>query len=185
MVAPGFGLRGISGKIDAIQYAREKKIPFLGICLGMQMAVVEFARNVLGMKEADSSEMNEKSPYPVIDLMEEQKGISHKGGTMRLGSYACQIEKGTRLYEAYQSGLIHERHRHRYEFNNKYLEEFIEKGFRPSGFNPETHLVEAMELENHPWFIGVQYHPEYSSTVLNPNRLFIAFVKASLAGALL
>lgn len=179
-VAPGFGHRGISGKIEAAKYARENKIPYFGVCLGMQISVIEFARNVLGMQDADSTEMNETTKYPVIDLMEEQKGITNMGGTMRLGSYACEVKKGSKLYDAYQSELINERHRHRYEFNDKYLSKFIEKGMKPVGINPDTGLVEAMELENHPWFIGVQYHPEYSSTVLRPNPLFVAFVKACL-----
>ena len=180
LVAPGFGHRGISGKVEAVRYARENKIPFFGVCLGMQVAVIEFARNVLGLRGADSTEMNEVTKYPVIDLMEEQKGISNMGGTMRLGAYSCEIKKGSKLFDAYQRELILERHRHRYEFNDKYLQSFIDAGFKPVGVNPETKLVEAMELENHPWFIGVQYHPEYSSTVLNPSPLFVGFVKASL-----
>jgi len=181
LVAPGFGQRGIEGKIEAIRYARENNLPFFGICLGMQMAVIEFARNVLGMQGADSTEMNEKTRYPVIDLMEEQKSITNMGGTMRLGAYACTVKKGTLFFQAYQRERIMERHRHRYEFNDFYLNDFIENGFIPVGVNPDTGLVEAMELENHPWFIGVQYHPEYSSTVLNPSPLFVAFVKACLA----
>lgn len=184
LVAPGFGHRGIDGKIEAVRFARENKIPFLGICLGMQIAVIEFARNVLGMPGADSTEMNDNTKYPVIDLMEGQKGITNMGGTMRLGSYACEVKKGSKLFDAYQSELIHERHRHRYEFNDKYLNSFIEKGLNPVGFNPDTHLVEAMELDNHPWFVGVQYHPEYSSTVLNPSPLFVAFVKACFEGSI-
>jgi len=181
LVAPGFGHRGIEGKIEAVRYARENKIPFLGICLGMQIAVIEFARNVLGLQGADSTEMNETTKYPVIDLMEEQKGITNMGGTMRLGAYACEVKKDTKFFDAYQRELIDERHRHRYEFNDKYLNSFIEKGFKPVGVNPDTRLVEAMELDNHPWFVGVQYHPEYSSTVLKPSPLFVAFVKACRA----
>ena len=180
LVAPGFGHRGIKGKIEATRYARENNIPFLGICLGMQIAVIEFARNVLNFVGADSTEMNEVTKYPVIDLMEEQKGITNMGGTMRLGSFACQVKKRSKLFDAYQKELIHERHRHRYEFNDKYLNDFEEKGLKPVGINPDTGLVEAMELEGHPWFVGVQYHPEYSSTVLNPSPLFTAFVKACL-----
>jgi CTP synthase len=181
LVAPGFGLRGIAGKIEAARFARENKIPYLGVCLGMQIAVIEFARNVLGMQGADSTEMNEVTQFPVIDLMEEQKGITNMGGTMRLGTFACEVKKETKLFDAYQLELIYERHRHRYEFNDKYLKNFIDKGFKPVGINPDTHLIEAMELDNHPWFVGVQYHPEYSSTVLNPSPLFVAFVKACLA----
>jgi len=180
LVAPGFGHRGITGKVEAVKYARERKIPFFGICLGMQIAVIEFGRNVLGFQNADSTEMNEVTRYPVIDLMEEQKGISNLGGTMRLGSYACEIKKGSKLFDAYKKEVVYERHRHRYEFNDKYLQNYIQAGFIPVGTNPETKLVEAMELTDHPWFIGVQYHPEYSSTVLNPSPLFVSFVKACL-----
>ena len=182
LVAPGFGHRGIKGKIEATRYAREKNIPFLGICLGMQIAVIEFARNVLGFTGADSTEMNEVTKFPVIDLMEEQKGITNMGGTMRLGAFACKIDKGTRLFDAYQKELIYERHRHRYEFNDKYLKNFTDKGLKPVGFNPETGLVEAVELEGHRWFVGVQYHPEFSSTVLKPSPIFVAFVKACKNG---
>jgi len=178
LVAPGFGHRGIRGKLEATRYARENKIPFLGICLGMQMAVIEFARNVLGLEGADSTEMNEVTKYPVIDLMEEQKGITNMGGTMRLGAFACQVKKGSHLFDAYQTELIHERHRHRYEFNDKYLDLFIKAGMVPTGINPESNLVEAVEITEHPWFVGVQYHPEYSSTVLNPSPLFVGFVNA-------
>lgn len=180
LVAPGFGHRGITGKIEAARFARENKIPFLGICLGMQIAVIEFARNVLGLADADSTEMNEFTKNPVIDLMEEQKGISNMGGTMRLGAYACEVKKGSKLYDAYQNTLIHERHRHRYEFNDKYLKLFSDAGMKPVGTNPDTKLVEAVELEGHPWFVGVQYHPEYSSTVLKPSPLFVKFVDACL-----
>ncbi len=177
LVAPGFGHRGIEGKILAIQYARENKIPFLGICLGMQMAVIEFARNVLGYKDANSTEMHPTTPYPVIDLMEEQKSISTLGGTMRLGAYACKLTKKSNAYEAYKTTNIKERHRHRYEFNNKYLNDFEKYGMIATGINPEANLVEVMEIKDHPWFVGVQFHPEYSSTVLNPHPLFIAFLE--------
>jgi len=182
IIAPGFGHRGIEGKILATQYIRENNIPFLGICLGMQIAVIEYARNVLGMANADSTEMNEKTPYPVIALMEEQKGITEKGGTMRLGAYACHIaDKKSNMYKAYGKTDIRERHRHRYEFNNQYLEDFKKGGMKPVGLNPDTNLVEVMEIPGHKWFVGVQYHPEYSSTVLNPHPLFVAFVKATLS----
>ncbi len=181
IVAHGFGHRGIEGKIVAGRYAREKNIPFLGICLGMQMAVIEFARNVLGLEGADSTEMNEKTDYPVIDLMEEQKGITEKGGTMRLGAYLCRItDKSSNLSKAYGLPEIHERHRHRYEFNNHFLDDFKKAGMKPVGINPDTNLVEVIEIPDHKWFVGVQYHPEYSSTVLSPHPLFVAFVKASM-----
>lgn len=181
IVAPGFGHRGIEGKIVAVKYAREKNIPFLGICLGMQMAVIEFARNVLGLEGADSTEMNEKTDYPVIDLMEEQKGITEKGGTMRLGAYLCRItDKSSNLFRAYGLPEIYERHRHRYEFNNHYLDDFKKAGMKPVGINLDTNLVEVIEIPEHKWFVGVQYHPEYSSTVLSPHPLFVAFVKASM-----
>ncbi|MDR1859392.1 MAG: CTP synthase [Bacteroidales bacterium] len=179
IVAPGFGHRGIDGKIIAVKYAREHNIPFLGICLGMQIAVIEYARNILGMDGADSVEMNEKTKYPVIDLMEGQKGITEKGGTMRLGEYACKItDKASNLYKAYNKTDIAERHRHRYEFNSQYIDRFREAGMTATGVNPDTNLVEVVELPAHRWFVGVQYHPEYSSTVLNPHPLFVAFVKA-------
>ncbi len=180
LIAPGFGHRGIKGKIEAARFAREKDIPFLGICLGMQIAVVEFARNVLNYQGADSTEMNEVTQYPVIDLMEEQKGITNMGGTMRLGAFVCKIKKGTHLYKAYKKETIKERHRHRYEFNDKYIKDFENAGMKPVGINPETGLVEAVELENHKWFVGVQYHPEYSSTVLKPSPLFAAFIQACI-----
>ena len=180
LVAPGFGNRGIEGKITAVRYARENGIPFLGICLGMQCAVIEFARNVLGFEDADSAEMR-KTSHPVIDLMEEQKGIMEKGGTMRLGAYPCRIAHPSKLYDAYSAELIHERHRHRYEFNNDYIENFRQAGLLPVGINPDSGLVEAVELEGHPWFIGVQYHPEYKSTVGRPHPLFRAFVAAAVA----
>jgi CTP synthase len=175
LVAPGFGERGLEGKIEAIRYVRENKIPFFGICLGMQCCVVEFARHVLGL-EASSTELNPKTKNPVIDMMEEQKKITNKGGTMRLGAYACRVKKGTKAFQAYGETLIHERHRHRYEFNNKYLEQIEQAGLKAVGINPESNLVEVVELKDHPWFIGVQYHPELKSTVLNPHPLFVKFV---------
>ena len=180
LVAPGFGERGLEGKIHAIKYARVAGIPFLGICLGMQMAVVEFARNVLGYKDAASAEVNPMSPHPVIDLMEDQKSTTIKGGTMRLGAYDCQIEKGSLAYNIYGSEFISERHRHRYEFNASYAEEFEKAGLKASGHNPQTGLTEIVELPSHPFFIGVQFHPEYKSTPENPHPLFIALVKAAL-----
>lgn len=179
LVAPGFGHRGIEGKILAIQYARENKIPFLGICLGMQCAVVEFGRNVLHLKDAHSTEMNPDTPYPVIDIMEEQKKVCDKGGTMRLGSYPCKIDRGTKVFEAYQQEEIEERHRHRFEFNNKYLKDFTEAGLVPVGMNIKNNLVEIVELKGHPWFIGIQFHPEYKSTVAQPHPLFVNFIKAA------
>ena len=179
LVAPGFGERGIEGKIYAVQYARENKIPFFGICLGMQCAVIEFARNVLNKKKANSTEMA-KTSYPVIDLMESQKNIKDMGGTMRLGAYVCDLKKGSKAHSAYGSRKIKERHRHRYEFNNKYLEDFESAGMIASGTNPDTNLVEIMEIKDHPWFVGTQYHPELKSTVTDPHPLFVKFVKASL-----
>jgi CTP synthase len=178
LVAPGFGSRGVEGKIDAIQYARENNIPFLGICLGMQMAVIEFARNVLGLKEANSSEMDEQTPHPVISIMEEQKAVIDKGGTMRLGAWKCSISEGTIASNVYKTSEIMERHRHRYEFNDAYKKQLTEAGMVTSGLNPDTGLVEIIEISNHPWFVGVQYHPEYKSTVVNPHPLFVAFVAA-------
>lgn len=183
IVAPGFGDRGIDGKIAAIGYARRNNIPFFGICLGMQCAVVEFARNVLHLKKAHSTEMDPDTPDPVIDFMEEQKKISIKGGTMRLGSYPCVVTPGSKVHSIYKKKHIDERHRHRYEFNNTYLQMFADHHMVPSGINPETELVEIFELTTHPWFIGVQFHPEYSSTVANPHPLFVDFVKASIAFA--
>lgn len=180
LVAPGFGERGIEGKIEAIKYARENKIPFLGICLGMQCAVVEFARNVLKLDDAHSSEMNPNTKYPVIDILETQKGIKNKGGTMRLGAYPCNITKGTKAYQIYGKTEIKERHRHRYEFNNKFLSKFEKAGMVGSGVNPDTGLVEIIEIQGHPWFVGVQFHPEYRSTVEKPHPLFIEFIKAAL-----
>ncbi len=180
LVAPGFGERGIEGKIDAVQYVRENNIPFLGICLGMQMAVIEFARNVLNIKDADSKEMNEGTENPVIDLMEEQKSITDKGGTMRLGAWACDLKLGSLVRDVYKSESIIERHRHRYEFNGNYKTQMEEAGMIATGLNPKTGLVEIVEIPEHPWFVGVQYHPEYKSTVANPHPLFVAFVKAAL-----
>ena len=179
LVAPGFGLRGVEGKIIAVKYARENKMPFFGICLGMQMAAIEFARNVLGLKDAHSTEMDADTKNPVIDLMEEQKKVTAKGGTMRLGSYPCEIKKDTLAFEIYGQSLISERHRHRWEFNNSYLKDFENTGMIASGKNPGTGLVEIVELKDHPFFIGVQYHPELKSTVENPQPIFTAFVKAA------
>jgi len=180
VVAPGFGERGIEGKITTIKYAREQKIPFLGICLGMQCAVVEFARNVLNFKDAHSTEMNPHTTHPVIFIMKEQENISSKGGTMRLGAYPCDVKEGTKAMDVYHSNNISERHRHRYEFNNKYIQDFIKAGMIPSGINTKDDLVEIMEIPSHPWFVGVQFHPEYKSTVSNPHPLFVAFVKAAI-----
>ena len=183
LVAPGFGQRGVEGKIIAVKYAREKKMPFFGICLGMQMAVIEFARNVLGLPSANSTEMDPQSSEPVIDLMEEQKQITAKGGTMRLGAYPCEIKEGTLAHTIYEKTLVSERHRHRWEFNNKYLDRFEAAGMVASGKNPGTGLVEIVELPNHPFFIGVQYHPELKSTVENPQPIFVHFIKAAKAFA--
>nr|WP_298997731.1 CTP synthase [uncultured Allomuricauda sp.] len=180
LVAPGFGERGIEGKILAVQYARENNIPFLGICLGMQMAVIEFARNVLGLENANSTEMDDNTPYPVINLMEEQKSVTNMGGTMRLGAWDCQLQNETLVQEVYGQTEISERHRHRFEFNNDYKAQMEEAGLVASGFNPKTGLVEVIEIPSHPWFVGVQYHPEYKSTVADPHPLFVGFVKAVL-----
>lgn len=180
LVAPGFGERGIEGKIEAIKYVRENNIPFFGICLGMQMAVIEFARTVLGHKDANSSEMNDSTENPVIDLMEDQKQIEEMGGTMRLGSWGCSISKPSIAYDAYKSEAINERHRHRYEFNNLYKSEIETNGMIATGINTETGLVEIIEIPKHCWFVGVQYHPEYKSTVAKPHPLFKAFIKAAL-----
>jgi CTP synthase len=181
IVAPGFGGRGIEGKIDAISYVREKKIPFFGICLGMQMAVIEYARNVLLHPNANSTEIDENTDYPVIGLMESQKGVVNKGGTMRLGTWNCDLAQGSKVAEVYGKQQITERHRHRFEFNNEYKKEVFEKGtLKVSGVNLETGLVEIVENQDHPWFVGVQFHPEYKSTVSNPHPLFVAFIKASI-----
>jgi CTP synthase len=183
LVAPGFGHRGVEGKIVAVKYARENNLPFFGICLGMQMAAIEFARNVLGLKDAHSTEMDPDSKEPVIDLMEEQKKITAKGGTMRLGAYTCELKKDTLGYNIYGYSPVSERHRHRWEFNNKYLRQFEDAGMIASGKNPGTGLVEIIELKNHPFFIGVQYHPELKSTVENPQPVFVHFIKAAKAYA--
>lgn len=179
LVAPGFGKRGVEGKIISVQYARQNKMPFFGICLGMQMAAIEFARNVLNLKDAHSTEMDEHTSNPVIDLMEEQKKVTAKGGTMRLGSYPCELKPGTLAYDIYGHSPISERHRHRWEFNNAYLDQFEQAGMIASGKNPGTGLVEIIELQNHPFFIGVQYHPELKSTVENPQPIFVSFIKAA------
>jgi CTP synthase len=180
LVAPGFGERAILGKIIAVKYVRENNVPFFGICLGMQMAVIEFARNVLKLSDADSTEMNPTTKNPVIDLMEEQKTITDKGGTMRLGAWTCSLKPGSKVHDIYKADTIKERHRHRYEFNGKYKEAIEAAGMLATGLNPETGLVEIIEIPTHPFFIGVQYHPEYKSTVANPHPLFVAFVKAAL-----
>ncbi len=180
LVAPGFGSRGIDGKIEAIKFVRENNIPFFGICLGMQMATIEFARNVLGWKDAHSTEMKEYTKHPVIALMDEQKSVVNKGGTMRLGSYTCQLDKKSKAYKAYGTDVIEERHRHRYEFNNAYKADFEKAGLKCTGMNPDTGLVEVIEIPSHPYFVAAQYHPEYKSTVMNPHPLFVSFVKAAL-----
>jgi CTP synthase len=179
LVAPGFGHRGIEGKIEAIRYARENKVPFFGICLGMQCAVIEFARNVLGHADANSTEMKANTPHPVIALMEEQKHVADKGGTMRLGAYPCKITEGSLAHTVYGRKDVTERHRHRYEFNNQYLDAFKKAGMVATGINPKGKLVEIVEIKDHPWFIGVQFHPEYSSTVARPHPLFVHFVAAA------
>ncbi|TVZ15045.1 CTP synthase [Maribacter sp. MAR_2009_72] len=182
LVAPGFGERGIEGKVKAVEFARTMKIPFFGICLGMQMAVIEFSRNVLQLANANSTEMDENTPDPVISIMEEQKTITDKGGTMRLGAWDCDLKEGSLVREVYGGAAqISERHRHRYEFNNAYLDKLEHAGLIATGFNKKTNLVEIVEAKDHPWFIGVQYHPEYKSTVANPHPLFVGFVKAALA----
>ncbi len=183
LVAPGFGNRGVEGKIIAVKHARENQLPFFGICLGMQMAVIEYARNILGWTDAHSTEMDTKTTHPVIDLMEDQKKVKNMGGTMRLGAYPCDIKKDTLAYSIYGTAHISERHRHRWEFNNKYLPDFEKAGMISSGKNPETGLVEIIELKGHPFFIGVQYHPELKSTVENPQPIFVHFVKAAKAFA--
>jgi CTP synthase len=179
LVAPGFGHRGIEGKIIAVKYARENNLPFFGICLGMQMAVIEFGRNVLGLNEAHSTEMDAKTQYPVINMMEEQKKIKMMGGTMRLGAYPCEIKEGSLAHQIYGTTSITERHRHRFEFNNDYLEQYEAAGMLASGKNNDTGLVEIIELPNHPFFIGVQYHPELKSTVESPAPLFVGFIDAA------
>ncbi len=180
LVAPGFGSRGISGKIEAVRYAREKNVPFFGICLGMQCAVIEFARHKLGFEDAHTTEIAEDSKYPVISMMEEQKSIANLGGTMRLGAYKCQLKPASNSYSAYNSDLIFERHRHRFEFNNDYLQDFEKAGMIATGKNPETGLVEVVEIPSHSWFVGTQFHPEYKSTVENPHPLFVAFINAAI-----
>ncbi|RLD19574.1 MAG: CTP synthase [Bacteroidetes bacterium] len=180
LVAPGFGERGIKGKLKAIEYVRKHNIPFFGICLGMQQAIVEFAQNVLKLEGASSTEVKPDAPHPIIDLMQEQKKITTKGGTMRLGSYPCKIEHDCHSLEAYGTDVIHERHRHRYEFNNEYLDDITKNGLRPVGINPDNNLVEIVELENHPWFVGVQFHPELKSRVERPHPLFISFIEACM-----
>jgi CTP synthase len=180
LVAPGFGSRGIDGKIEAIEFVRENNIPFFGICLGMQCAVIEFARNVLGYPDAHSTEIKEYTPHPVISLMAEQKSITNMGGTMRLGSYPCELKKGSLAHKAYGTLEIEERHRHRFEFNNDYMAEFEKAGMIPTGINPDSGLVEIVELQGHPWFLGAQFHPEYKSTVAAPHPLFVSFVSAAL-----
>jgi CTP synthase len=180
LVAPGFGERGIEGKVEAVRYARENKLPFLGICLGMQMVVIEYSRNVLGLKDANSTEMNENTAFPVIDLMEEQKTITDKGGTMRLGAWACELKDDSIVKDVYGVSNIEERHRHRFEYNNAFRTQLEAAGLRTTGINPETNLVEIVEIEDHPWFVGVQYHPEYKSTVANPHPLFVSLVAAAL-----
>ena len=181
LVAPGFGERGLEGKLTSIKYVRENKVPFFGICLGMQCSVIEFGRNVLGLEGANSYEMDENTPHPVINLMEEQKLVTDMGGTMRLGAYACEIKKGTKAYATYGKTKISERHRHRYEFNNAYLEQYEAAGMIASGRNPESGLVEIVELKNHPFFVAGQFHPELKSTVANPHPLFVSFVAAAIA----
>jgi CTP synthase len=180
LVAPGFGERGIEGKIAAVKYVRENNIPFFGICLGMQMACIEFARNVLNLEKAHSTEMNKETEFAIIDLMEEQKNVTDKGGTMRLGAYSCKIKDKTLAKKIYSKATISERHRHRWEFNNQYLADFEKAGMVFSGINPDTNLVEIVEIPSHPYFIGVQFHPELKSTVMNPHPLFVNFVKAAI-----
>ena len=179
LVAPGFGERGIEGKIEAVKFARENKIPFFGICLGMQMAVIEFSRNVLGLKNANSTEMNPNTPHPVIDLMDNQKNITDLGGTMRLGAWECELKEGSLSNQIYNAEMISERHRHRYELNNKYVSKLEENNMLCTGINPKTQLIEVVELPDHPWFVGVQYHPEYKSTVAQPHPLFVSFIEAA------
>ena len=177
----GFGERGISGKIKAIKYARLNKIPFLGICLGMQTAVIEFGRNVLKLQDINSTEMKKDCENPAIDLMESQKNIKNKGGTMRLGSYKCTLSKNSKAFESYQKENINERHRHRFEFNNEYLERYESAGMIATGINIDNNLVEIIEIPSHPWYVGVQFHPEYKSTVAKPHPLFNQFILASIS----
>jgi CTP synthase len=179
-VPGGFGDRGVEGKIEAIRYAREQKVPFLGICLGMQLASIEFARNVVGLKEAHSAEFDPNTPHPIIDLLPEQKDIEDLGGTLRLGLYPCKLLEGTLAYEAYQDEVIYERHRHRYEFNNQYRQIMEQHGFVFSGTSPDGRLVEIIELKDHPWFVAAQFHPEFTSRPTRPQPLFRDFIKASL-----
>ena len=184
VICPGFGQRGIEGKIIAAEYTRTHDLPTFGICLGMQMMVIEFARNVLGYADANSREMDQTTPHNVIDIMEEQKNITQMGGTMRLGAYDCQVREGSKTFEAYGGQtLVKERHRHRYEFNNRYLEAYERNGMQCVGVNPAANLVEIVEMPDLHWYIGTQFHPEYSSTVLHPHPLFMSFVKASFAVA--
>jgi CTP synthase len=183
LVAPGFGSRGIDGKIEAIRHARENAVPFFGICLGMQCAVIEFARNVLGLEEAHSTEIKDYTPDPVIDLMEEQKGLADMGGTMRLGAYPCNVAEGSLAGAAYGHDMTEERHRHRYEFNDAYRQQFIDAGMIPTGTHPDSGLVEIVEIPGHPWFLGAQFHPEYKSTVVEPHPLFRGFIQAAVAYA--
>ena len=180
LVAPGFGSRGIEGKIDSIRYVRENEVPFFGICLGMQCAVIEYGRNVLGLPTANTTEIDTDTVDPVINMMEDQKKVTSKGGTMRLGSYPCDLKKGTKAFNAYGKAHINERHRHRYEFNNAYLKQYEEAGMIASGINPDSKLVEIIELKNHPFFVGGQFHPELKSTVANPHPLFVKFVAAAM-----
>ena len=179
-VAPGSGVRGFEGKVAAVKYARENNIPFFGVGLGMQASIIEFARNVLGMADAHSRELDPQTKYPVIDLMEEQKKVTAKGGTMRLGGYPCLLSKGSRVEEAYGTQSIVERHRHRYEFNSSFLADFEAAGMKATGLNPDTGLVEVVEIPTHRWFVGTQYHPEYHSTAANPHPLFVRFVQEAL-----
>ena len=181
LVPGGFGSRGLEGKIAAVQYARENNVPFFGICLGMQMAVIEYARHVIGLNGAHTSEVDPNTPYPVIDLMPDQQNIDEKGGTMRLGKYPCHLAKDSKAFAAYGTEDIFERHRHRYEFNNLYRSKFVEAGMRIGGVNPDRDLVEIVELPEHPWFVGVQYHPELKSRPNRPHPLFRDFVGAALA----
>lgn len=180
LVAPGFGERGIEGKIEAVRYARENKVPFFGICLGMQMAIIEYSRNVLGFADANSTEMNEHTSHPVVNLMEEQKTITEKGGTMRLGAWRCDVKQDSLAYKIYGKETISERHRHRYEYNSNYVAQLQNAGLIASGVNPDTGLVEIIEIEEQPFFIGVQYHPEYKSTVANPHPIFVNFIAAAV-----